>query len=125
MIPVNTGIVRSLSTWTGPAQLVLEREEARGVERQADLAEVAAERGEVDGAADGASTAGLVHRLLDLGLGLEHLVGAEVVQRLAAEPDQAEAVQVVEVGRDAVVVADPRLLADHVDARLDELGADV
>src|SRR3712207_3997628 len=101
MIPVNTGMVMSLSTPRG-AQLVLEREEAGGVERQADLAEVAAERGEADGAADRAAAAGLRHRLLDLRLGLEHLVGGEVVERLAAEPDQPQAVEVVEVGGDAV-----------------------
>src|SRR3954452_11070245 len=106
MIPVNTGMERSLSTGTPrPADLVLEGEEAGGVEREADLAEVVAEGGQVHGAADRAAAARLLERALHLGLRLQHLVGAEVVDRLAAEPDQAEAVEVVQVGGNAVVVA--------------------
>ena len=63
------------------------------------------------------------HRLQHLGLGLEHLVGDGVADRLAREPDQPQPLEVVEVGGHAVAVLAPGLRADHVHAAGDELGA--
>ena len=82
-----------------------------------------AERGEVDRAAHGARAPAFAHRLHDLGLGLEHLVVQRVGQRLAREPDQAQAVQVVHVGRHPVAVARPRFGIDHRQAGRGQLGA--
>ena len=75
------------------------------------------ERGQVDAAAHRARVRPPLQRLDHLGLRLEHLVAQRVRERLAREPDQAEPVEVVEVGGHAVDVAAAGLGADHRQAR--------
>src|SRR3954447_17385114 len=61
--------------------------------RQADVAEILAERGEVNAAPHRLrATPRLLHRLGDLGLSLEHVIAVEVLELLAREPDQTKPV---------------------------------
>ena len=52
-------------------------------------------------------TAGALDAVEHLGLGLEHLILAELLERAVGEPDQAEALEVVQVGGAAVSVPAP------------------
>ncbi len=97
--------------------------------READLAEGAAEVGEVDAAAgdlaaeDGLAAGG-ADRRDDLRLRLDHLVGELVGERVAADRHQAVGDEVVEVGRNELDVEASRLVADHRQAPGDLTGAD-
>ena len=76
----------------------------------------------MDRTADRARAAsGFVERSHDLRLRLEHLVAQVVAHLLAREPNEAEAVEVVQVRGDAIEMTDARLRADHVETGRDEL----
>ena len=92
-------------------------------QRKAHRAEVLAERGEMDAALHRLGPGDAAHRVEDLGLGLEHLVGHGVADGFAREPDQPQPLEVVEVGGHPFAVLAPRLGADHVHAARHELGS--
>ena len=92
--------------------------------RQGRGAELLAERRQANRAAHGRAAAGLLQRLGDLGLSLEHLVRADLGDRVAREPDQAEAEEVREVDGHALDHQAAGVLADHVEAGSDDVGAD-
>src|SRR5438132_1393687 len=81
---------RSYSRLGGSERLDLCR-----VHRQADHAEVRAERRQADLATHSLGAPGAAHRIDDRGLRLEHLVAQRILERLAREPDQAQALEVV------------------------------
>src|SRR5215211_5891279 len=74
-----------------------------GVLGKGDLAEVDPEGRQLHAAADHARSSRSLDRLDDVRLRLEDLIGARpALQRLAGEPDEAQAVQVVQVLGNAV-----------------------
>ena len=108
----------------GRRRVVRERGERFLPGRQARAAEVLAERRQVDAASHDLRVRDRVDRLEHVRLGLEHLVAHRVVERLAAEPDETEPEQVVEVCRHAFDVAAAGKRADHRQPGRDQLRAD-
>src|SRR4051794_5069178 len=90
--PGGAGQTRSSGQPGGTAESAIVSTSARLL-RQANVAEILAERGEVDAAPHGLPAAPrLLHRLGDLGLSLEHVIAVEVLELLAREPDQTKPV---------------------------------
>jgi len=80
-----------------------QRFELTGSRRDAERAEIGAERRQVNRPPGRARTAaGLIERRDNLRLCLEDLVPEVIAHLLAREPDQAEAVEVVQVRRHAI-----------------------
>ena len=100
-----------------------ERLELDRVERQADLAEVSAEWRQMDAALHGFGPARTLDRIQHLRLRLQNLIGDRIVDRLAGEPDQPQALEVVQVGGHPVAVPTSRLGPDHVQPRRHQLRA--
>ena len=96
-------------------QRALPRRTRRALHRQADPAELLAERVEVDAALHRARPPpGPLHGLDDDGLRLDELIALRVADLLLRELQQAQPEQVREVGVDALDVLAAGQLGDHV-----------
>src|SRR5205085_2902113 len=85
-----------------PSSILPQRVGLLGVERQADVAEVAAKWSQPDGSTDRFRAQGVLDRREHLGLCLEHLIADRIFERLVGEIDQSQPLEVVDVRRNAL-----------------------